>query len=975
MVNFLQRLSPGFQSPASTSPRRSPASTNPLPVGVIVSTGDEVHEREDILNEIDDAYYEQGFDAVDLELGSLSLTRNASAELNAVAEARSLALDCISDTLSMNILRDYDRFDQALNCVTAVRDAVAGAKTDAKVAREHLARCSLEISQGVKVWKNAQKKKNIAKTLGILQKMQTALRLLGGVEDALSEARYGEAVERCLAVGEIVATELEPHGVRAADVLSGEANRLLCDIAEQMFVLLSSMTSGQFDDEAYESLMEGYVHLTDPEKIVGGADLSPGQEIVAAFTAAPFDKVKRVIAGVCARDGGSWEGGKDVEPSLVDLMAKVPGDSLKTCMQMVLKVEFDILMSFRRLEQWHELRGGNGGGQTAAPPTHGEKMFEEIRKSLPQAKRLMWNEVSGSLMAVLQSTKSGHGETFVLVSTWVRDFLKVGKAFTGGSSEVIDSILSHQSVRFFKGHHINCLEALFAVLERETYGEVNITLPWVLNVDGATLPRREVSKGSEGSGSEMSQIADDINLDQCVLHNANPWDDRDGTEPTPTRHYDAKAAFRDHRITLGDGFNLSTTNSFWRLVKWIMEYVSLMHDLPSAAPAIAVGMAELVNLYLMHIYASFMGFKHGYMEPWYASARLEELVTTAMRSDSGTGGIGTYTPAFEAWFPGSALVPLLRDSIAPGGSSSSISLRKASSTTTKTAGKSKGTNPTGAQAVCHSGNLYGLIERAVSSRSITQLARLLHQLCDCGIVPDQADQQRLTAIAKAVPDMHRALYGTCCALLLPTAWIPEAVSRGDNGAYQATDPPLAAAPWTARLDRQLKLLAAQLQATFDSDAGGEIVDRDNSSARLATQDKRLLWSFVFPAVSHSIVDGLAAVKKCTLEGRSAMSLDLQAVSKSLLHFSKTLGASTLTTISSADPEDDNDLTANHAVRYIDDFIKAFYIPIPELHAWAASHPDYTTDQILSVARCAADTLGGPTARGDIAALTAKLIDR
>ena len=106
-----------------------------------------------------------------------------------------------------------------------------------------------------------------------------------------------------------------------------------------------------------------------------------------------------------------------------------------------------------------------------------------------------------------------------------------------------------------------------------------------------------------------------------------------------------------------------------------------------------------------------------------------------------------------------------------------------------------------------------------------------------------------------------------------------------------------------------------------------------------------------------------------------MSLDLQAVSKSLLHFSKTLGASTLTTISSADPEDDNDLTANHAVRYIDDFIKAFYIPIPELHAWAASHPDYTTDQILSVARCAADTLGGPTARGDIAALTAKLMDR
>ena len=82
-----------------------------------------------MLNQIDDEYYEKDFDAIDRELGSLSLTKNASAELNGVAEARSLALDCISDTLSMSILRDYDRFEQALNCVTAVRDAVSAAKT------------------------------------------------------------------------------------------------------------------------------------------------------------------------------------------------------------------------------------------------------------------------------------------------------------------------------------------------------------------------------------------------------------------------------------------------------------------------------------------------------------------------------------------------------------------------------------------------------------------------------------------------------------------------------------------------------------------------------------------------------------------------------------------------------------------------------------------------------------------------------
>lgn len=1030
LAKFLQRLSPGFQS--SNQPLSPASIANTLPVGVVVSTGDEVHEREDVLNQIDDEYYEKDFDAIDRELGSLSLTKNASAELNGVAEARSLALDCISDTLSMSILRDYDRFEQALNCVTAVRDAVSAAKTSAKVSREHLARCSLEISQGVKTWKNAQKKKNIAKTLEMLEKMQTAVRLLASVEDALCEARYGDAVEQCLAVGEIVSAELAPHGINAADVLSGEANRLLCDIADQMFASLSSMTGGQFDEETYANLMLGYVQLTDPEKIVGGSDLSPSEDIVSAFTAAPYDKVKRVVAGVSAAAGGGL-----AEPSdsrgLVELMANVPADAFKMCLQMVLKVEFDVLMSFRRLERWHDEQAGSQArddkdsnddkegddGDHEMKSGHGAEMLETIRKSLPRTKRLLWNEVSGSLMTVLQSIKPGHGESFVVVSTWVRDFLRVGKAFSGDDSEGLEAILSHQSVRFFKGHHINCIEALLTVLERETYGEVDIVLPW--------------TSGEEQARQTQVSTSAAVDLDDCVARSSNPWDDRgdrgdpgdgydhiggdEGPGPSapPTHHFDIKTAFRDHNITLGDGRQVSTTNSFWRLVKWIMEYVSLMHDLPSAAPAIAAGLVELVSIYLLHIYASFMGAKHGCMDPWYASKPLGEFVSTAV--GPAPGGIGTYAPAVEAWFPDSPLVSLLRDDLASEGSgsgtgtrtrtgSSSMGLHQVGRGSLGKSSKSFSAKRGGAQSVCNSGNLYGLIERAVSVRTMEQLASLLQQLCDSLIgegggntsqtslsagtpAPDATSApSKLRHIVGIIPDMHRALYGTCCALLLPTAWIPDAVAHGDNGAYMATDPPLAAAPWTARLARQLELLAAQLAASmFTDDNGG--ADADTRNARIPDEDLQLLWSFVYPAVSHAIVDGLAAVKKCTLEGRAAMSLDLQAVSKSLIHAASFGRATTGTTeptgtIQTAGTvgttgqrladRDTLQSAANRAIRHIDDYIKAFYVPIPDLGAWAASHPDYSTAQILAVAKCAADSLnpGDRNARDDLAQLAASL---
>ena len=980
LARLLQRLSPSFArddsgpggvggATTSNAGGAYPGARQP-PVGVIVSTVDEVHAREETLNNIDDAYFDADFDAIDKELGAFAFSKNPSAELNAVAEERSMSLECISDTLSMNILRDYDRFNEALTCVTDVRDAVNAAKTSTKTSRDHLARCSQAISQGVKVWKNAQKKKNIAKTLGILQQIQAALRRLGQVEEALESAEYGEAVEQCLAVGEIVASDLTAHGIYAADTLSAEANRLLCETAERMYASLSSMTVGQFDEETYASLMEGYTHLTDPEKIVGGAELSPSQDILSAFTAAPRSAVKRVIAGICARDAGSWECGQEIEPSLVELLGKVPVESFKACMQMVLKVSFDILVSFRMVENWHrDVRlDADANGAKIYHSIHGVQMLESVRTSLPRAKGLVWNEVSAALMAVLQSIKPGHGEAFVVVSTWVREFLEVGKDFSGEEPEGLEAILSHQSVRFFKGHHINCVEALFTIMERETFAEVDVGLPWFAKgIEAEESSREAGGVGQRGDGKAgpngfaEGEVRLGLDLDDCVRRMVNPWDDleTDGSlGPRAPGHYDIKAVFRQHGVVLGDGRELSTTNSFWRLVKWIMEYVSLIHDLPSAAPAIFGGLVELVDLFMLHIHALFTGAWHGNPDPWCASACLDEFLSTSM--GTGVGGIGKYTAALEAWFPSSPLVPMLRvAATAPSSSPAAkttpdrgVHPRNNPKKGFKNTGNSSISTPRG--SVCNSGNLYGLVERAASSSSLQELARFLEQLrrmVKFEQIDAQADIQLRRAIA-AIPDMHLALYGTCCSLLLPTAWIPEAVAQGS---YLDTDPPLSAAPWTSRLGRQLDLLAAQLD-----------------TSTVSVKEKRLLWSFVFPAVSHAIVGGLARVRKCTLEGRSAMSLDLQAVAKLLLNISPTFGEDG-DEAGEGNEADDAPKAANKAIRFIDDYIKAFYIPIADLHAWSKSHPGYSHEHVLAVANCAADSLGGPpTVKEDLAELRALL---
>jgi hypothetical protein len=106
------------------------------------------------------------------------------------------------------------------------------------------------------------------------------------------------------------------------------------------------------------------------------------------------------------------------------------------------------------------------------------------------------------------------------------------------------------------------------------------------------------------------------------------------------------------------------------------------------------------------------------------------------------------------------------------------------------------------------------------------------------------------------------------------------------------------------------------------------------------------WKYVYPAVSFAIVDGLSQVRKCTLEGRAAMSLDLQAVGRVFHQICP--GKIDQTKMN-------ND--SSRAIRYIDDYIKGFYVPLSELHLWAVSHPAYTQSQVMALAACIAESSG------------------
>lgn len=893
LPRIFQRNNRGYAQVEGAQLSRQGSGKSHLPVGVEIADDERMHSREDVLNGIEDLYFDQDFDAVEYELARINVnTTDLSETLSEMAEKRSIALDAVSDTLSMNILRDYNKFDEALTCISKVQGAVETSLARAKISREQLAMASLEVRHGVAVWKNAQKKKNMAETLAILKKLQSAIRVLDEIREDQDNERYKRSIESCSMCGDLLASESIPPGIFASGIISNVANTILCDIANQMYRSLVSMV-GNFDSQRYASLMEGYVHLTDASKIVGGGDLSPIQEIIEAFTTSPYEKVKKVILGI-VHGVGDISGTE--ESTLVDLLTHIQPETFKICLQQVLKVEYDSVNSFIQLEKWHSDER-NFDPSTASE--HACEIMDSIRIALPRARRLVWNEVSGSLMTVLQSVKLGHGENFVIVSKWINAFLRIGEHFSGEHPEVLHSILCQQSIRFFKHyHHMNCIEALFTVLEKETYGVVDIKLPWY-ELEGThenSLPSRKES------------------LEECKSAMSNIFASHD-THDAIDQLNEVKAIFYQHGVTIGDGRQVSTTNSFWRLIKWIMEYLSLMIDLPSAVPSIAAGLMELLDVFLCHVYATFVGVSPSSMQSWYGSQALVDYIEYGK-----TKSLAKYAKAFEGWYPDSPMLNFLQSE-----------KPKSASKTIVSSGK-----------VSNSGNLYGFVERTVTSSTLNELAKFLEQILHTiqnGSftslpLPSEVGRlvKHLSTTASISNDLAHALYGRCCSLLLPVSWLPDAVSQGN---YIASDPPSAPAAWTEKLRRQLELLSAQLESVKDLQGKGTLH----------------LWSFVFPAVSHSIVDGLSRVKKCTLEGRAAMSLDLQAVAKTLI---KTCPVS----MSDSSPQAQELINKPReaSIRLIDNYIKGFYVPLEELHSWALIHTSYTNTQVLALAKCIHDSI-------------------
>ncbi|KYB26887.1 Coiled-coil domain-containing protein 132-like Protein [Tribolium castaneum] len=93
-----------------------------------------------------------------------------------------------------------------------------------------------------------------------------------------------------------------------------------------------------------------------------------------------------------------------------------------------------------------------------------------------------------------------------------------------------------------------------------------------------------------------------------------------------------------------------------------------------------------------------------------------------------------------------------------------------------------------------------------------------------------------------------------------------------------------------------------------------------------------LWESIAHIITHTLVQGFSEAKKCSNGGRALMQLDfIQFLSK----FEKMAG-----------------LRPVPHREYVENYIKAFYLPESELEKWIKEHGEYSAKHLFGLVSCA-----------------------
>ena len=882
-------------------------------------------------------YFTEDFDAIGSALEELPANPNPRFLEDRVAE-KLLTLQMLNERLYAHIMANYTEFVTGIEAVSDVERDLQVAHILAKNSRRSLAMCAEEVKRNSRIAANAGRKQRLLGILEVLLQLQAIASSVDEYRKALAEGRYAWTVANTLACCEAV-SQLDPE-MHCTHDLRLTVMRILDDALACTDDSLQALCSN-FDSNACHKVFDVYVALGDTTGLAdklqacfAQAVLSTSHGIIRAYAfSSERGAMEAEGAGASGTKGGQGQGTAFRNKPYNELCKGLSVEQFRPCLLKTFEVLSGVMMSHHEMSAWHaeeaERRRGNAGGgggdgvgpgpaagDAAAGNSEGAEVADVMCAALSEGKKLLWEHIEGRVASLLSAPSAGEGEHFLQMLEWTHCFISCGDSFCETQVANLRSHVSRQSARFFEAFHRQNMEALKAILDKELWQSLPIGADSVAplmdamgaDLGVATLKADRLPFGVfvAQQGKLFAEGTDPVAHFRELCRDRTQESGGNGATPIPTPSSaasggSAPAAGAD----LGDGDALFTSSSL-KVLKCMEKYVYLMKVIGKSSTKVVEGFCQLFEVYFWCVFQTFgnkallqdkrFGGRNGFDAGGGGSSLTPRLRTTLeriSRSQAYVMGHIEDTPAVAGMAGG-------------GGSAGGSGMGSGA--------PSNGQR--GAEGMLSSGNMYGLREGSVAMSSLRHIAseslsiRTKLQELAPEVFSAQIDSFFQRTVM-AVGDLSEHICHRVASLLLSLAWVPEQIEKCK---WDIKDVGMQHSRWVDLAVRQFHQFSVKLDAIG-----------------IRGQEAKDFWRFGVSAANESMLEGFSRVKKCSIEGRAAMSLDLQ------------MFASGLKKLAPQGFQVD--------LRLVDGYVKAFYVPESDLLHWAMTHREYKPSHVSRLVTC------------------------
>eukprot|EP00026_Physarum_polycephalum_P001555 Phypoly_transcript_01557.p1 GENE.Phypoly_transcript_01557~~Phypoly_transcript_01557.p1 ORF type:complete len:961 (-),score=214.93 Phypoly_transcript_01557:327-3209(-) len=876
---------------------------------------------EELLNSIPEEYYREGYDVLSNTLSKLPADFD-EAYLDKVIEEKEAVLEVLNGRLFTRVMSSYGAFVQGMTQIGELSGDLQQSTIMCKNGRRNLQSVREQLTRGgVVVLAILRRRQNVAFIVEDLQQIRSLLVFQQVLQKLLHVGDYPKTIETCLEARKTVARCSKYHVVRELDLeLQSVYNNVASRLDKALFDICRNFTP-----DNYEGLISAYKLLGSTSRIA--------EKLQSNFVDPIEADTKSIVVAHVLQSAENIRFVESIKKrSFKEACAEVKEEHFMNCLLTILEFMCDLMFSHYQMSRWHAER-------QAKEENRG---YAEINAAMDRFKKTMWDAMQkqGTILITSTNLMLYKVEDFVKVVDAVSTFLDIGEEFSSTVAINFRNLLKSQGKLYLETFHRQRADDLKTMLENEMWTRCPVSASFSVDdvkefTESLGRPLRSTTPPPAQLQTKITKSFDKIfasgnpftNLMQSQRRKApahataaalaaqkktDENDDSDDDEPAELRadyiDDDGHAVARNQpqRTTQTEDKGPLLAPTTLTVVRLLAKYIHLLRVLyASLGLEVFVAVVQLVEYFIYTVYTFF-----GTPPPGTGLSQ-DDLVASM-------------SPALRK------MILRIKDRI----SAATPVLLSAVHTTDGQNTKEKANinnsphdlirikwtlvRPTPAQvaelASAKAG--IGMGMRTVGVESLLFLADALLKARNVlqSMMPPNASEF-FTSFYKNVnliPELRTHMYKGAASALFVTESIGRAVESVKWETSQVMN------EHNEYVDRILKELAA-------------FKVRLDKIVTLPPKVKMGVWEGAIMRGMDVLVESYAKIKKCSMEGRANMLLDINALQRGIESIAPLRDISTVPGIS-------------HALN----FANAYYLPLDDIPEWAQQHPEFPLRQVLAL---------------------------